>query len=460
MYNQSYNNEYYYNTSYGYGNQFVPKDPFINREARHLTKLSLLAGAGVIGFVIIQFIIPFILGAAGLLDFYQNDFMFSNIIGILISIFGIVIPFYIVSLFYSEKDRDKCTDFGRPVSKRAFGLAVVAGLAVCLAGDYLTGGFAGFASTFGIEFKDIDIKDPTNISEIFMSVLQLAIVPALCEEFAIRGVVMQPLRKYGDRFAIVMSSLIFALMHGNMIQIPFAFVAGIALGYFAISTGSIWTSVAIHFCNNLFSIILTVISERSSAADFITPYLMIVTIAAGIYCMSQYIKTEHYGFGFTKASKAKKRALITAFAVFLAISFLFSAEVMQSRLIYIAGFAALMITFSRYNKSNKKMLSAPPASSLPKKLMVSLYCATPSVLVGTYFLIVFTASYINITSGIGTGVFEAATAAITIGAIYAIYTVRKSTLLENKSVYSVSIAALIIIGIISVFASLFGGMFG
>ena len=176
--------------------------------------------------------------------------------------------------------------------------------------------------------------------------------------------------------------------------------------------------------------------------------------------MSQYIKTEHYGFGFTKASKAKKRALVTAFAVFLAISFLFSAEVMQSRLIYIAGFAALAVTFSRYNKSNKKMLSAPPASSLPKKLMVSLYCATPSVLVGTYFLIVFTASYINITSGIGTGVFEAATAAITIGAIYAIYTVRKSTLLENKSVYTVSIAALIIIGIISVFASLFGGMFG
>ena len=92
--------------------------------------------------------------------------------------------------------------------------------------------------------------------------------------------------------------------------------------------------------------------------------------------------------------------------------------------------------------------------------MVSLYCATPSVLVGAYFLIVFTASYISITSGAGTGLFKAAAAAIMIGVIYAIYTVRKSTLLENKSVYSVSIAALIIIGILSAFASLFGGMFG
>ena len=63
------------------------------------------------------------------------------------------------------------------------------------------------------------------------------------EEFAMRGVVMQSLRKYGDWFAIIMSSLVLALVHGNMVQIPFAFIAGIAIGYAVTVTGSMWTGV-------------------------------------------------------------------------------------------------------------------------------------------------------------------------------------------------------------------------
>ena len=38
-----------------------------------------------------------------------------------------------------------------------------------------------------------------------------------------------------------------------MVQIPFAFVAGIAIGYVYVATGSIWPGVAIHFINNFTS---------------------------------------------------------------------------------------------------------------------------------------------------------------------------------------------------------------
>ncbi|MBQ7595385.1 MAG: CPBP family intramembrane metalloprotease [Clostridia bacterium] len=459
MYNQSYNNGYYYSSSYGYGSQnAAPKDPFINREARHLTKLSLLAGAGVLGFVMIQLAVPYVLRALGLLDFYNNDFMFSAVVSVFTSVIGVMVPFYIASLFYSEKDRERCIDFGRPVSSRAFWLAVVAGLAVCLAGDYLSGGFTGFVSALGIDFKDVDLNNPSTAGQFFMQILQIAVVPAVAEEFAVRGVVMQPLRKYGDRFAIIMSSLIFALMHGNMLQIPFAFIAGIALGYFAISTGSIWTSVAIHLCNNLFSIILSTLYDHSSAAGFISTYLIVITAAAGIYCMVKFIKTEHYGLGFTRAPAKKKKALIIAFAVFLAVSIAMSVEILTNRSLYLLSAIALGVTFSRYNKANKKALNAPPASSLPKKLMVSLYCASPSVITGTFFLIWFTASFISIQNHLGTVVFELAIGAIAASVIYAIYTVRKSPLLENKTVYSVSIAVLIIIGLVTVFSSLAAGL--
>ena len=84
-----------------------------------------------------------------------------------------------------------------------------------------------------------------------------------------RGVVMQPLRKFGDRFAIVASAVLFAILHGNMVQIPFAFVAGLALGYFAIVTNSIWTSVVIHSLNNLSAVIISIYYTNHSESDML-----------------------------------------------------------------------------------------------------------------------------------------------------------------------------------------------
>ena len=73
-----------------------------------------------------------------------------------------------------------------------------------------------------------------------------------------RGVVMQPLRKYGDWFAILTSAFVFALMHGNLVQAPFAFIAGIGLGYAVIASGSLWTGILVHLLNNSISVIQTI----------------------------------------------------------------------------------------------------------------------------------------------------------------------------------------------------------
>lgn len=67
-----------------------------------------------------------------------------------------------------------------------------------------------------------------------------------------RGTVMQPLRKYGDGFAIVVSSIVFAIIHGNLVQAPFALIAGLAIGYAVCLTNSLWTGVLIHFANNFY----------------------------------------------------------------------------------------------------------------------------------------------------------------------------------------------------------------
>ncbi len=63
-------------------------------------------------------------------------------------------------------------------------------------------------------------------------------------------------RKWGDKFAIVIGSVFFALIHGNLVQMPATFIAGLFMGYAYVRTGCLWTSIAIHFANNAMSIAL------------------------------------------------------------------------------------------------------------------------------------------------------------------------------------------------------------
>ena len=106
------------------------------------------------------------------------------------------------------------------------------------------------------------MKTPDGPFGIVVTIIGAAVIAPLTEEFALRGIVMGSLRKYGEKFAIITSAVLFGLMHGNLRQIPFAFIVGLILGFAVIKTGSLWTGVAIHFLNNLFASVLTIIGEH------------------------------------------------------------------------------------------------------------------------------------------------------------------------------------------------------
>lgn len=73
----------------------------------------------------------------------------------------------------------------------------------------------------------------------------------ICEELVYRGFVLRYLERYGRWFAVVISAALFALMHGNIVQFPIAFVAGLLFGYITVQY-SIQLSILVHIGNNLF----------------------------------------------------------------------------------------------------------------------------------------------------------------------------------------------------------------
>lgn len=144
----------------------------------------------------------------------------------------------------------------RKVEPSLFVPLVMVGLGVCMLGNFATNLFAGTISIFGIVPNMPDIENPSGPFGGMLLILGSAFAPALVEEFALRGVVMGSLRRFGDGFAIFVSSALFGLMHGNLVQTPFAFVVGLGLGYVVVASGSMWTSVTVHFINNFLATVL------------------------------------------------------------------------------------------------------------------------------------------------------------------------------------------------------------
>lgn len=427
----------------------APSDPFINREARHLAKLGILAGAAILSFIGMQNIMALLLKWLGLSELYISNYSFQMIFSTFCSIICIFVPFIAVYVLYPSGDKAMCFDFGKPISKKAFFLALGAGVMICLMGDYVASGFTSFAGRFGVSFTDIDTKAPSSIPEFLIYTLECAVVPALVEEFAVRGVIMQPLRRYGDRFAIVMSALIFALMHGNMLQIPVALVAGISLGYFAIATKSIWTSVAIHFTNNLLAVILTTGGNNAIVGILFSLASMAIVIG-GIICLVKFISTEHEGLGFTFAPKEEKTLLVIFSVLFIVFSYLSTIFQRTIALIYLGFVVALAVVIYAYITSNKKMLGKNTDRGLSNKLMASIYIATPTVILAFYSLTMMTFEMISF-EGLGSYIFCFMLFALYFAfSIYTIMNVKKSKLIEYKKPYSISVIALVLLAVFTV----------
>lgn len=100
-----------------------------------------------------------------------------------------------------------------------------------------------------------DMQDGT-IPVLLLNILVVGVLPALLEELLFRGVILQGLRSAGDTVALVVSALMFGLMHGTLYQIPFAFILGLVFGYIVLKTGNILWSMGLHAANNTLAVLM------------------------------------------------------------------------------------------------------------------------------------------------------------------------------------------------------------
>lgn len=145
-------------------------------------------------------------------------------------------------------------------------LLIFAGIAVTLTAARCN---AWMMSAIGYElpeelFVPSDYSDPSSVA-LFITV---SLAPGFCEEFLFRGVIYGNLRRYGKSQAILLSALLFSMMHQNIAQSFYTFVAGIMLALCYELTGSIWCGTFMHLFNNLYSVLQEILYGRLGSVAY------------------------------------------------------------------------------------------------------------------------------------------------------------------------------------------------
>ncbi len=129
------------------------------------------------------------------------------------------------------------------------------------------------------------------------------------EEIVFRGYMMKSFEKtgVGKGYAMLVSSILFGVMHGNIVQAPFAFVVGFVLAYTAMEYGIVW-SILLHFLNNFVmsegtNFLIERVPETLVPALEYGPMLLFAVGAIAVLVLKRYEVKEYISDNYQTSKK-------------------------------------------------------------------------------------------------------------------------------------------------------------
>lgn len=141
--------------------------------------------------------------------------------------------------------------------------------------------------------------DVSSVGKFIASIFFIGLAPAICEELVFRGVITNGLKSKGVKVAVVLSALLFAIMHQNLQQFVYQLFLGGVMAYIVLKTGNILYTMFLHFFNNFVVLLNTHLNpnatsniDYTNAWNNIWPFLLVIlTIAmvVGLLVLLNYI---------------------------------------------------------------------------------------------------------------------------------------------------------------------------
>jgi membrane protease YdiL (CAAX protease family) len=125
-----------------------------------------------------------------------------------------------------------------------------------------------------IQVPEAPVPVPGNGIELLISLIVLAVSPAICEELLHRGLILNAFERRGTIRAIFLSAMIFGLFHFEITNLIGPVFLGSLIAYYVVRTNSIFAGMLAHFINNSFYVLTQYFYSRNMpprGSIYITP---------------------------------------------------------------------------------------------------------------------------------------------------------------------------------------------
>lgn len=143
-----------------------------------------------------------------------------------------------------------------------------------------------------------------NVLDYILSVIVIALLPAVFEETLFRGGLQNLLSRWfkAPIVAIIITSIIFSAIHGSYLGFFSRFALGFLLGWFYYRTGNIWLNIIAHFFNNAAAVTVLYFTSKPgikmdpSKMDTHYPLwagLVSIAIIAGLFILFEKVSKQY-----------------------------------------------------------------------------------------------------------------------------------------------------------------------
>ena len=162
---------------------------------------------------------------------------------------------------------------------------------------------------------------PTDKQEFIVWAVIAVIIAPILEELAFHKAMLGHILIYGERFALIGVTVLFASLHGAPTMWPNAILVGGFIGAAVIYTGSVKIGIALHITNNLIALLESLLREISFVnTAYIRLALASVMLAVGILSAVRLIKTPQTDKEYEENTAEKLKAFFINIPMLLIVA--------------------------------------------------------------------------------------------------------------------------------------------
>ena len=161
-------------------------------------------------------------------------------------------------------------------------LVIPLSVALICMGQPLAEGFVRLVALIGYDTSAATSIMPSTPGELAATLILVALLPAIAEEYVFRGCVARAFARKGYVFSVFMSALLFAIMHGSPLQLVHQFLIGVVCAVLFFATRSLWPPIILHFLNNAIALVLGYVQNRGSAFAVTEAWQYVVMCVVGV----------------------------------------------------------------------------------------------------------------------------------------------------------------------------------